>query len=134
MIFNVLRQEYYILVFFWIRRVQVRNQTVQPDYLPLTIFFVSGFFILARFWGIIDDLFKNKQRSVAVYTTPLLFHSKIEITGLKPTNLITANSLLTGLFGHFMWIWARNISWDDPLFVAYLTITVCKHIANSLHL
>jgi len=53
----VLRKEYYILVFFWIRRVQVRDLTVQPDIQSLTINFVGGFLFLARFllgfWGIL---------------------------------------------------------------------------------
>ena len=78
----MLRQEYYILVFFWIRRVQVRDLTGQPDYQPLTRFFVSGFLILARFllgfWcGFYDYLFKFKRKYVEVDTILFLIQSTI---------------------------------------------------------
>jgi len=58
----VLRQEYYILVFFWIRRVQVRNLTGQQDNQSLTINFVGDFSFLARFWGILGYYGENETK------------------------------------------------------------------------
>jgi hypothetical protein len=69
-------------------KVYREDLTGQPVNQSLTIYFVGGFFILARFLpgfgGIYDNLLKFKQRLVAVNTSLMKYNLTLQIWTIRP--------------------------------------------------